>query len=186
MNFEWLTTEWLKQAGIQMLGFIAIGITFFAYQAKKRSGILFFQCLASTFWFFHFLFLGGTMGAIMNICAIVRALVYLMDGKVKLIRNLITPFLFSALFIGLGIIFWEGWIGLLSVVSLIISSFSMYMKKEKMVRILSFFASPPFLIYDLLNGSISGVVAEIFVMTSIIIALIRYRKVETEEKPKEV
>ena len=74
----------------------------------------------------------------------------------------------------------EGIISIIPTAAMLLSTVALFITKEKIIRILSLFVSPPWLIYDALSGSVAGVLCESFVIISIIVAMIRYRENKKE------
>ena len=57
---------------------------------------------------------------------------------------------------------------------MVLSTVSNWMKREKLIRLITFPSSPCWLIYNAFSGSLAGVVTECFIMTSLVIAVVRY------------
>ena len=60
----------------QAIGFVGLFFAFISFQKKQRGGILFFQILASAFYFFHFLLLGAYTGSVMNLIGAFRNYIF--------------------------------------------------------------------------------------------------------------
>ncbi len=76
-------------------------------------------------------------------------------------------------------IFAESWLDYLLIPSTIVSSFGFYLNDEKKIRLASIFVSVSWLIYNIIEFSISGTLAELFNITSIVIAMIRYSRLKS-------
>lgn len=163
--------------GIQLIGFLAMAFGIGSFQAKKRVHIILIQSIASCLWVVQFALLGTFTGAALNLIAIFRGITYMFKGKYKPFSGIWMPIIFSSLFIAVGILTWEGPISLLPTFAMTVSSFALFITKEKAIRLLSLAVSPPWLVYDVLAGTIAGTLAEVFSLISIIIALIRFRKI---------
>lgn len=174
------------QIFVQCVGFAAMAFGIGSYQAKRRGSIIFIQVVGSLLWSAQFLLLGKWTGAILNVLAILRGLCYLKKDKWNVGMRLWMPILFSLAFLAAGILTVPGlfsgavkaealFLSLLPVLAMVLSSFGLSLTEENKIRAVCFFASPPWLVYDLLSGSAAGVINEGFVMVSIVIALIRYR-----------
>lgn len=166
----------LSEIGIQLLGFVAMAFGIGSFQAKKRVYILLMQSIASLLWVTQFLLLGGFTGAALNFIAVLRGATYMQKGKYKWASGIWMPIIFSVLLIVMGIFTWEGFISLLPTGAMVVSSFALFMTDERKIRYLSLIVSPPWLVYDIITGTIAGTLAEVFSLTSIIIAIYRFRK----------
>jgi hypothetical protein len=171
---------------VQCIGFVAMAFGIGSYQAKKRSTIILIQTAGCLLWATQFILLGQWTGAILNLISILRGVIYAEKEKLAWARTLWVPGFFAAAYTVAGILTVPGmltgtvtlpdfFLSLLPVCAMILSSFALYVTRENLIRILCFFCSPPWLIYDLIVGSVAGACTEGFVMVSILIALILYR-----------
>ena len=171
---------------VQCIGFAAMAFGIGSYQAKRRGSIIFIQVAGSLLWSAQFILLGQWTGAILNVLAILRGLCYVTKGKWNPRMHLWMPILFSLAFLAAGVLTVPGLfsgtvetgallLSLLPVLAMVLSSFGLSLAEENKIRAVCFFASPPWMIYDLLSGSVAGVINEAFVMVSIAVGLARYR-----------
>ncbi len=169
--------------GIQAIGFVAMALGILSFQAKSRTGILLMQMTAGLIWMTQFLLLGAYTGAFLNVVGAVRNLIYSRKEKVKFLNSPAVPALIMTAFVTVGMLTYDGPMSLLPVAAMLISSVALYITEERKIRFLSFFVSPPWLVYDAYTGSIPGVAAEIFTICSIGIAIWRYdiRKTKNTE-----
>ncbi len=163
---------------VQMIGFFAMALGIASYQSKTRRGILLFQLFASILWIIQFLFLKSYAGAILNFVAIIRNSLFSFKGKYKWADSIALPIFIMGLFLASGIYTFtlEGIISIIPTFAMLLSTAALFITREKIIRILSLFVSPPWLIYDAISGSVAGVMCETFMIISIIIAMIRYRE----------
>ena len=184
------------QVFIQCVGFAAMAFGIASYQARRRSSIILIQVLGSLLWSTQFILLGQWTGAILNMLSILRGIVYVQKTRWAWVRSLWVPIGFSAAFTAAGILTVPGmltgtatlpdfFLSLLPVFAMILSSFALYITGENRIRLLCFFCSPLWLIYDLIGGSMAGVCTEAFSMVSILIGLYRYRKPKMAKTPED-
>ena len=162
--------------GIQLIGFIAMGLGIGSYQAKHRTTILIIQSTAGVLWGLQFFLLASPAGLINNVIALARNVLYAQKEKHAWARSLLLPACFILLVIAAGCYTFtkEGAVGLLPTVAMLIQTVAYYITNERIIRILALFVSPLWLIYDALAGSSAGVLCEALTMISIVIALFRY------------
>ncbi|MBQ8350421.1 MAG: YgjV family protein [Clostridia bacterium] len=177
MPFDLSTIDW-GFVGIQLIGFVAMGLGIGSFQAKRRTTILTIQISASVLWCLQFFLLNSPAGLINNVLGIARNTVYSQKERWVWVRSIFVPIGFMAAFVAAGIYTYtlEGLISLLPTVAMIIQTAAYYITNEKILRICSLFVSPLWLIYDAIQLSAAGVLCESFTIISIIIALIRYRE----------
>lgn len=166
---------------IQLIGFAAMALGIFSFQMKKRNGILILQTVAGFLWGLQFFFLGKYTGAALNGVSVARNILYSFKEKHKWARSKLLPAAVITAFFLSGIFTYDGIISLCPTAAMIISSVALFISDEKKIRILSLFVSPLWLIYDAASFSIAGVISEIFTLTSIFIALYRFKKVPEKD-----
>ncbi len=171
----------------QAIGFISLVLSLASFQMKTRGGILFLQMLASLTCAFSLIMLGGLSGGILDLVAFSRTLVFSLCDRYKWAKSsLWLPFYF-VLIIAVGIITWDkGGIGsLFAILGTLLSTVALYMKKERLMRIVSLFVGPCWIIYGMIYSSCFGILNELIAMTSIIIALIRMRNLKEASAKKQ-
>lgn len=180
MPFDFSTIDF-GFIGIQLIGFVAMGLGIFSYQAKRRSTILTIQISASALWCLQFFLLSSWAGLMNNAIGMARNAVYAQKERLSWVRSKAVPFVFILLVIAAGIFSFtlEGPISLLPMVAMVIQTAAYYITNERVIRICSLFVSPLWLIYDAIQLSAAGVICESLTIISIIIALIRFH-----QKPK--
>lgn len=168
----------------QVIGFVGTGILFLSYQMPKKKQIVFCQILSISIFTAHYLLLGVWTGAMMNAIALVKTVLYYFDDRVwfgKTQRILFT-ILFSAVILAAGIWTWQDWTSVLPLLAMLINTLAYNIRKEKWFRLCMFPTSPLWLVYNLLNHSIPGLIGEILTTISIISAIIRYDILHQEPK----
>ena len=82
---------------------------------------------------------------------------------------------YFAVIIAVGILTGEqgSYVALFAILGTLFSTVSLWMRNEKLLRVIALFAGPCWIIYNLCYSSCFGILNEIVAMTSIIIALIR-------------
>lgn len=75
-----------------------------------------------------------------------------------------------------GLITWQGHISLLPVISTTFECFALWNQNTRHIRWLFLSARPTWVVYNLLVGSYVGLVTEAFIVSSIVVAIIRFDK----------
>jgi len=122
----------------------------------------------------HFILLGAWTAAGMNVVGMARTLVFRFREEKSWANWRFWPVVFISLFISAGLIARESWVGILPVVAMSIETTGLWMKNLKVLRFINLFPHPFWFTYNLIRGSWAGVVCEIFVLSSVIIAILRY------------
>lgn len=174
----------------QSLGFIAIALNVLSMQFNKHWQIVLLRTIGSLLFVIHYVMINAIEGAFMDGIGIIRNIVFIYTVQ----KNKSTTFwivLFSVLITMLGVgcyVFkFSEWIGILSVLAIIaklISTIGYGIKNPRIIRLLAFIASCCWLVYNGIHYSLPGVLNEVFVLVSIIIAEIRlyYKNKKNKEK----
>ena len=67
----------------QIIGIFGMLLSVLSYQQKGKARILTFQLLGSALFVVNFFMLGAFSGAILNLVAIIRALIFIYEDKIR-------------------------------------------------------------------------------------------------------
>ncbi len=163
----------------QIIGFGGAALNFMSFQQNKRSRIIGVQIFAAVFFIVHYILLGvagdgeAFTGAALNFIGLLRSSVFINNDK-KWAKSPIWLGIFvviSAVAAGLT---WVAWYSILPSIAMILTTVSYWLKNETKIRLVTFPSSPCWLIFNIITGSVAGVITECFVMSSLIIAIVRY------------
>ncbi|MDP4132797.1 MAG: YgjV family protein [Bacillota bacterium] len=200
--FRQLYENFLSNMPAQMVGVVASIISIITFQQKTQKRIVYMQLAASTCWTIHFLWLGAFGGGILNIIAVFRSYVFAHRDKpwarkkawlacfaIIIVIAGILPLgtiteaikeggkvTFSMILLNLPFADGNipgGLLEMLPITGMMLTTAAFWITDAKKVRRISLPSSPCWLIYDASKQSWSGVFTEIFVMTSILIAMYR-------------
>ena len=176
MPFDLSTLDW-GFIGIQLIGFVAMGMNIFSFQAKRRNTILTIQIAGRILWSLQFFLLNSPAGLANNILGLTRNVCYTQKEKYAWARSRILPAVFVVLFAAVECYIFtvEGPLSLLPMVAMILQTIT-YACNERIIRYATLIISPMWLIYDAIQPSLAGVLCESFTLVSIFIALFRYRE----------
>ncbi len=156
----------------QFIGFLGLLASMTAYQMKTQKRIVMIQIISCSFFTAHFLMLHAYTGALMNFIAAVRSVVFANKDKKWAKSNWWIVF-FSLVCVLAVSLSWEGYLSLLPMLGMVLTTVSWGIENARLVRLISLPSSPLWIIYNFVSGSTAGVLTELFVMTSIITAMIR-------------
>ncbi len=157
----------------QIIGFVAMAIIVFSYQQKTHKNILAFQMVSGLLFTLHFLLIGAYTGCISNFIGALRSLIYANRGKNKFTDFKLWPVVFSVVFTVSGIMTWDNGFSVFPIIAMVVSSVVLWIDSPKINRALSMPTSACWLIYNIPNRSFAGIATEIFVLTSIVIGMLR-------------
>ena len=157
----------------QAVGFIALLFFIISFQLNTHKGIMFCQTAAMSLFTIHFYLIGAPTGAAMNAIAVVRGIVFYHRDK-KWASGRIWPILFCAAFILFGLITWQGPLSLLSIVTMLINTYSFAATDPTVTRVTILFAVPFSLIYNIICLSIPGILNDSLAFFSTIVGIFRF------------
>ncbi|MGI6746603.1 MAG: Inner membrane protein YgjV [Firmicutes bacterium ADurb.Bin300] len=157
----------------QLIGFAGAVTYFLVFQMKKRKSILGLNILAGAIFVLHFFLLKAYTGAAMNIVCSLRCIIYYCNDK-KWAKSKAWLAVFILVSVVLGVYTWSDAYSILPLVSMIITSISFWLKRERNIRLLTLPSPPCWMLYNIHNGSISGFLTDTVIFISLLISLVRY------------
>jgi hypothetical protein len=127
----------------------------------------------------HYILLGITngadafTGAALNFIGLSRSIVFINNDK-RWAKSPLWLVLFIIVSVVAGVLTWEDWYSFLPPLAMILTTVSYWMKNETKIRLITFPSSPCWLVFNIITGSVAGIVTECVVMSSLIIAIVRY------------
>lgn len=158
---------------IQIIGIAAMIFSVFSFQMNKHKHIMIMQILATSLLGLQYFMLGAYTGMAVDAVAAIRGIVFYNKDK-KWASSNIWIAVFIVMFIVSGIFTWQGPSSLLMTGAMILNTFSFSFTKPKLVRSTILISSPLVLIYNIITGSIGGIINEICVELSSVVGLLRY------------
>ena len=157
----------------QIIGIIAMIFSFIVYQQNNRKKMLILKGISNGFWVIHFFMIGAPAGAVLNFIGIPREFVFYHNDK-KWAKNILWPILFILITVVSSLLSWEGAITLLPCIGSVLAVAAFAIRSVKLTRLINIPANTLWLIYVLITRSYGGALANIVILTSISIAIIRY------------
>lgn len=158
---------------VQGLGVLGIAASVIAFQCKKHKSIMIFRTANESLFAVQYGLLGAFTGMAMNIIGSIRNLIFarlVEKGK----STIPLRFVFSAAFVAFAIFTWDGVKSILVGVAKVVSTFAYGSSDTGVVRVLVLATTLTWWVYNLLVGSIAGVICETFTIVSIVVSLFRY------------
>lgn len=165
----------------QIIGFIGTIIIVFGMQQKKYGHIVFCKISNEFIAAIHYFLLGGYTGMLINFASCFTNGVYWYRNK-KGKSTLIFQIIFGIMFVILGALSWHGPISIFVVAAKLISSVSLGINNPRIIRILNLISNPCWLIYNIYMCSIPGIISDILVIGSVVIAVVRLDILKKQNK----
>ena len=164
----------------QAFGILGLIVIVMSFQCKQNKNFFLMQGLGSLLFFVNYILIGAVAGALFNLTNLLRGFLFMKEdyGKIKAIA-------ISVLYAGcLAFSFTQpGMTTLITVVSVILGltliAMTFFMMKGNSRHIRYFqvsLMSPAWIVYNVINFTLGGILCESFNMVSSVIFLIRTRK----------
>ncbi len=175
----------VKEIIAQALGIIGMIIFIFSFQVKENKKLVLTQGIGGFMFFLNFMLIGAVAGALLNLCVTVRGILLMKNPK-KVWKIAVIELLLLGSTILSVLTNWGNWLqialAVLVYIGLAFISFFMWKDNGKQIRICQVaITSPAWLIHNVFNFSIGGLICETFNIISVIISFIRYGKDGFEE-----
>ena len=158
---------------IQIIGIVAMICSVSSFQLNKHKHIMLVQILATALFGLQYFLLGAYTGLALDIAGVLRDIVYYNKDKKWASSNWWTVFWVLVMLV-VGIFTYQNWISLLMTAAMMLNTVSFSFTKPKLVRTTILISSPLLLVYNILTGSIGGVINELFTEISSVVGIIRY------------
>lgn len=156
----------------QIIGVLAFILSAISFQAKSFKMINILKIISQIMFTVQYLMLGAFTAMFMNMFSFVRGFVYI-DLEKKNKSTVLAQIVFSIIFISLGILTWDGIIGILAIMGTVIQTIAFGNKKPSNIRLINLPTCFMWMAYNLHYSSVGGLCSDIFSLISIIIGIIR-------------
>lgn len=166
----------------QVFGILGLIVIVSSFQFKDNKTFFLIQGAGSLFFFVNFFMIGAFGGAFFNLTNLVRGLLFMKDRekpwKTILIEILYTGCFLFSIFLTKGDLV-QIILAALPFVALLFMTVCMKKGNPTHIRLSQIiYMSPAWIIHNIFNFSLGGLICEIINMISSLIALIRYKKSE--------
>lgn len=169
----------------QTVGIVAMALNILSYQMKKQKSIIVMQFFGAALFTVNMFMIGAIVGGFLNAVGAVRALIYsnkqkfradkfiwvLGFGVLYLVSYALTFLVFDKEPTKLNLI-----IEFLPIIGMFATGIGFYLKEARSVRRAGLVSSPSWLVYNIFNFAIGGIICEILALISIITAMYRLDK----------
>ena len=159
---------------IQGIGFLGLVFFVVSYQIRSNSALFLCQLLGCIVFSIQLYLLGAYTGAIGLLINILRNLLLLKINDWQWVKSKLTLSFILVLLLAMTVYTWAGWISLLPLASVGITTIGYWTNNAQKIRLSQLFGSPCTLIYDLLMRSWGGAMSEAITLVSIILSIYRF------------
>ena len=175
----------IKEIIAQGIGILAMIFNILSYQGKKQKTVIALQLIGGALFAVNFWMIGAKVGGILNVIAVIRAVLFLFKDKVKadsifwligFILSYIAVYVLTFTVFGTELTPWHLVRELLPVVGMTALSVGFRMKDAAGIRKCGLVSSPAWLIYNIAVGSWGAIICETLTLISIFIGMFRHDK----------
>ncbi len=173
----------------QFFGLVGLVIIVYSFQCKKNKNFFLLQGIGSFMFFINFLLIAAYAGALFNLTNLIRGLLFSKEDK-KIWKLALVIFCYTACFLFSVVLIWGNWfmifISALPYVTLVAMSVFMWLGNGTHIRIFQMSVmSPAWIVHNVFNFSLGGILCESFNIISTIISFVRYGKDGFEQKQRD-
>ena len=163
----------MKYALIQLIGISGTTLFFFSYQCKSNRNLFRIQFLSYFIYTIHLILLGAVTGGISYVINTVRS--FCLGGSWKFGKSRGMCVVLCMMQILTLYFTWAGWISVLPIAANIATTIAGYSHNPRKIRIAGMFInSPMWLIYNIMSGSLAGILDEVVTEISLIVSVVRF------------
>ena len=179
---------------IQAIGIVAMVLNASAYQFKSKRNILLCMFAGSALFAVNMFMLGAIMGGIMNVLGVVRSIAYMKKDSlpfpVKVLNGMfigayMVSYVLSFTLIGTEPTARNLILELLPVIGMSVMTLAFSGNNSRIIRRAGLINSPSWLVYNIFNMAIGGILCEMFGIASIISSIIRFDILGKKEDVKQ-
>ena len=160
---------------IQLIGFGGLAMYVSSFQLKSNRALFVFQSIGSVLFGVQFLLLGQLSGCLSLFMIIVRNLMLAKYKEWAWVRWKGWIGIYTAAFIAIMVFTWNGPISILPFLAVEVGTIMYWTNNARNIRLANLVcASPCWLIFDILVGSIGGILNETILIVSILVSIYRY------------
>ena len=165
-------------------GLSAVALYLLCFQLKSAKQIIACKLVSSILYVVQYLLLFAFVGAAMDTAAFITSY-FAYKKDTPIVKKFKIPIIVisNILILIVGLSLYVNIFSLLPIAGVMFESAASWMKREKMIRIVSIFAVPCWFVYNLVSGAYGSAVGSILAFASIVTSLARYSA--NDNKPSE-
>lgn len=160
----------------QIFGGVALILVCISYFLKKKVNFLILQIFADVFYAGAFFVVGANVAGIVTAISIVRNITLFFKEKYDLKYIDYTVFIFIALYVVFTILFWNGILDIIPLISSILFALCFMIKDLQKMRYFLIIPNAIVLVYNILCTTYTSAVLDFIEIIVIIVALINFNK----------
>jgi hypothetical protein len=159
---------------IQGVVYVALIFVLLSFQRNKRVSILLTMLVGLVLFVVHYSLLHAWTGALLNLLE--AGVVYVSFAKEtnRWAQRAFWPYLFCTLIVVAGFMTSKSYVDWLPAVAQLFGTFAVWQKNPRYIRFIMLAPRPLWFLYNLSVGSQAGMVAEVFILLSVLTGIVRF------------
>lgn len=164
----------MDQVIIQGIGLLALLFVILSFQRNKRTTLLFLMLTGLVLFVVHYASLGAWTGALMNLIEAGMVFIAYQKETSTWAKSPGWLFVFIILFIISGVATGKTWVDVCPVIAQIFGAIAVWQKSPRTIRVLMLVPRPLWFFYNFIVGSYAGMIAELFILASVVTGIVRF------------
>ncbi len=160
----------------QVIGFFAILTWVLSIRKSKKKDLIFLQIISNALYGIEYTLLGGISAACMNFLSTLRCAIYYKNEKLKKETPKYVVLVFMIVMIILGVITYDGLLGIIPIVITCLYAYSLWQPKMKLLYIIIIFAALLWIVYNYFIGAYMSLIGNVFEIIFAFISIKRCKK----------
>lgn len=161
-----------------VIAMLFLASTFFI---KSKKWVLILNIPVSVFFAIQFCLLGAYTGVIINTIGLIRCFWFYFNDKFGKKQDLISFITINALLLIFGIITYTTWVDIIAIFAGFVFTFSVWQPDTLIYKWLSLLVSACWILYNIVYGSMFGLISENILLLVEITALIKYYFIDKKQ-----
>ena len=159
----------------QGVGLVAVALFVASYQIKKRRGIILCNAVSRALYIIQYILLFAFEGAVLDVLGLISSvLAEKKDSSFLKKYRIPVLILINGAIVAAGILLYRNVFSLFPMIGVLLHTGAFWISDEKRIRLMSFFGSPFWLVYNLSSLAFGSAFGDVMSMVSIGIAILRY------------
>lgn len=158
----------------QVMGGIALILVVISVFLKNKTHFFLFQTIANIFYALSFIFANALVAGINTFVSIIRVLVLFLYAKYEKTPPIYLIFVFSAIYIIIGVLFYQNAYDIITIITPILFTAAMWMKNMQLVRYCMLLPNILLVLYSIMHQVYTTAILDAFETCSIVVAIISF------------
>lgn len=171
----------MNQQIAQIIGFLALGLVILSFQKNNRLTLLLVMLGGLILFVIQYTLLNAWTGAFMNLIEAGMVYVSFKKETTKWAKSNWWLYIFITLYCLFGLLSYKNITDLLPIIAQAFGAVAVWQTNSKTIRYLMLIPRPLWFIYNLIVGSYAGMITEVLILFSLIIAIVRFDILKLKE-----